>query len=45
MLRLFKCFFNKILIFFGNSRFEHSVPKNLENVIFTVVIMGLIFEK
>ena len=45
MLRLFKCFFNKILNFFGNSRFEHSVPKKLENVIFTVVIVGLIFKK
>ena len=46
MLRLFKCFFNKKLkYFFGNSRFEHSVPKKLENVIFTVVIVGLIFEK
>ena len=46
MLRLFKSFFNKKFIyFFGNSRFEHSVPKKLENVIFTVVIVGLIFEK
>ena len=28
MLRLFKCFFNKnFKWFFGNSRFEHSVPK------------------
>ena len=46
MLRLFKNFFNEnFKYFFGNSRFEHSVPKKLENVIFTVVIVGLIFEK
>ena len=46
MLRLFKSLFNKkFKYFFGNSRFEHSVPKKLENVIFTVVIVGLIFEK
>ena len=46
MLRLFKYFFNKnFKKLFGNSRFEHSVPKNLENVIFTVVIVGPFFEK
>ena len=46
MLRLFNCFFNKnFKYFFGNSRFEHSVPKKLEKVIFNVVMVGLIFEK
>ena len=46
MLRFFKCFFNKKFeFFFGNSRFEHSVPKKLENVIITVVTVDLIFGK
>ena len=47
MLRFFKYFFNRkfLNIFFGNSRFEHSVPKKLENVIFTIVIVDLMFKK
>ena len=47
MPRSFKCFSTKNFRFFpfGNSRFEHSVPKKLENVIITVVIVGLIFGK
>ena len=29
----------------GNNRFVHRVPKKLRNVIITVFILGLIFEK
>ena len=46
MMRLFKCFFNKILNFFLETVDSSIVyQKKLENVIFTVVIVGLIFEK
>ena len=45
MLRLFKCFFkNNFKYFFENSQFERSVPKKLENVLITVVIVGFIFK-